>query len=512
MEARSRPAGNRVRSRRILMKPGLGNQTSFKNLEGFFDEGIVVKIALGDFRFLRRFFFRCGRCGPGVEVNGFGLDRFVGRAGDEVVDDGASARRGFRLGHGNCGFGCSCFGSWVCLGCRCRDCAGEFGGVCLAHCGDDVAQSDLLKVLNGFKRSDFEMKTFVSRPLHAALGFGKGIDDGEETIRFIGIAGFGEIGPERFGKPFASGGRVELGHNERADSSDDFAEELGKVLAAFELFVDDFEGARWLLFENGLEEFGNGFAGGETKDVENVGFGDFVSAKGDELVEHRLGVAHAAVRSFCDGPGGGVVKFNSFFLRDVLQVCRDDVGGNRAEIEALTTRDDGRENLVGLGGGEDELYVLRRFFKGLEEGVEGGVREHVNLIDVVDLEAGAGGGEGGGFTEGAHLLDAVVGGSIDFEDVERTAFGDFNRERVFGVEFDTGSALGIEGFRENSGGGCFSGAAGADEEVSVCKTFLLDGITQGLDNVILSEDVVEGAGTVFSCKDLIAHADECREE
>ena len=136
----------------------------------------------------------------------------------------------------------------------------------------------------------------------------------------------------------------------------------------------------------------------------------------------------------------------------------------------------------------------------------------MDLIDVVDLEAGAGGGEGGGFTEGAHLLDAVVGGSIDFEDVERTAFGDFNRERVFGVEFDTGSALGVEGFREDSGGGRFSGAAGADEEVSVGKTFLLDGITQGLDNVILSEDVVEGAGTVFSCKDLIAHADECREE
>ena len=136
----------------------------------------------------------------------------------------------------------------------------------------------------------------------------------------------------------------------------------------------------------------------------------------------------------------------------------------------------------------------------------------MNLIDVVDLEAGAGGGEGGGFTEGADLFDAVVGGPIDFENVQRAAFGDFNRERIFGVEFDTWSALGVEGFREDSGGGSFSGAAGADEEVSVGKAFLLDGITQGLDDVILSEDVGEGAGTVFSGKDLIAHAGECREE
>lgn len=130
----------------------------------------------------------------------------------------------------------------------------------------------------------------------------------------------------------------------------------------------------------------------------------------------------------------------------------------------------------------------------------------MDLIDIVDLKAGAGGGEGGGFTEGADLFDAVVGGSIDFENVERAAFGNLNRERIFGVEFDTGPALGVEGFREDSGGGCFSGAAGADEEVSVGKTFLLDGITQGLDDVILSEDVGKGAGTVFSGKDLIAHA------
>ena len=365
MEARSRPAGNWVHSRRMLMRPGLGNKTSLKNLEGFCDEGIVVKIAPGDFRVLRRFLFGGGRCGLGVEANGFGIDRFVRRARDEVVDDRASARRGFRLGQRSRGFGCCWFGSWGGWGFRCRDGAGQFGGVCLTHCGDDVAQFDLPKVLNGFKRSDFEMKTFVGRPLHAALGFGKGIDDGEEAIRFVGIAGFGKIGPERFGKPLASGGRVELSHDKRANGSDDFAKELGKVFAAFELFVNDFEGAGWLLFENGPEELGNGFAGGETKDVEDVGFGDFVSAKGDQLVEHRLGVAHAAVRSFCDGPGGGIIKFNFFFLRDVLQVCRDDVGGNRAEVEALTTRDDGRENLIGLGGGEDELYVLGRFFKGL---------------------------------------------------------------------------------------------------------------------------------------------------
>ena len=70
----------------------------------------------------------------------------------------------------------------------------------------------------------------------------------------------------------------------------------------------------------------------------------------------------------------------------------------------------------------------------------------MNLVDIVDLEACAGGSEGGGFTEGADLLDAVVGSSVDFEDIERTAFRDFDGERIVRIEFDARSTLGIEGF------------------------------------------------------------------
>ena len=34
-----------------------------------------------------------------------------------------------------------------------------------------------------------------------------------------------------------------------------------------------------------------------------------------------------------------------------------------------------------LGGGQNEDGVGRRFLKGFEEGIEGGLREHMHLID-----------------------------------------------------------------------------------------------------------------------------------
>ncbi len=46
----------------------------------------------------------------------------------------------------------------------------------------------------------------------------------------------------------------------------------------------------------------------------------------------------------------------------------------------------------------------------------------------------------------------------------------------------------------------------------MCEAILLDGIAQGADDVVLSEDIGESAGTVFSGKDLVAHGGDCREE
>ena len=42
------------------------------------------------------------------------------------------------------------------------------------------------------------------------------------------------------------------------------------------------------------------------------------------------------------------------------------------------------------------------------------------------------------------------------------------------------------------------------------EAVLFDGIPEGSDDVILSEEIVESAGTVFAGEDLIAHGRESR--
>ena len=59
----------------------------------------------------------------------------------------------------------------------------------------------------------------------------------------------------------------------------------------------------------------------------------------------------------------------------------------------MGTRPDRPNDLVRLGGGEDELDVWRRLLDQLEQGIEACRGHHMGLVDDVDLEAAADRGE-----------------------------------------------------------------------------------------------------------------------
>lgn len=46
----------------------------------------------------------------------------------------------------------------------------------------------------------------------------------------------------------------------------------------------------------------------------------------------------------------------------------------------------------------------------------------------------------------------------------------------------------------------------------MCETILLDGVTKGLDDMVLSKDVSKSAGAIFPCKNLIAHRGDHRDD
>ena len=61
--------------------------------------------------------------------------------------------------------------------------------------------------------------------------------------------------------------------------------------------------------------------------------------------------------------------------------------GHSLEVVDLAAREDGGQDLVLLGRGEDEDDMGGRFLQRLEEGIEGLLREHVDLVDDKDLVA-----------------------------------------------------------------------------------------------------------------------------
>ena len=92
--------------------------------------------------------------------------------------------------------------------------------------------------------------------------------------------------------------------------------------------------------------------------------------------------------------------------------------GHQPERVVMGTRPDGPDDLLGLGGGEDELEVLRRLLDDLQQRVEACRRDHVGLVDDVDLVPAAGGPEEGLLPQLTRVVHTTVRSGVDLDDVD----------------------------------------------------------------------------------------------
>jgi len=245
--------------------------------------------------------------------------------------------------------------------------------------------------------------------------------------------------------------------------------------------------------------------GSKAEHGKHVGFLDFIAAKTNELVERGFGVAHSTIRAAGDGVECGWVNFYFFLLRDFGEVLRDERGGDTTQVESLAAGEDGRQDFFRVRGGEHEFHVRGRFLKRLEQGVEGRSGKHVNFVDDIDFELGIRRGVFAGLAQFAHLFHAIVAGAVNFQYVERAAFGNFLDVKVFIVELHFWAASAVQALGKDAGDGGFAGAARAAKERGVGDAFLLDGIGQCPGDVLLADNVREPLWAILSGDDLIAH-------
>ncbi len=158
--------------------------------------------------------------------------------------------------------------------------------------------------------------------------------------------------------------------------------------------------------------------------------------------------------------------------------------------------DDRRGHLLGLGRGEHEDRVRRRLLERLQERVPGRGREHVRLVEDVDLAAPADRRVGDALAQLADVVDGVVGRGVHLDHVERGGARDRDARVALAARLDRRPALAVQARGEDLRHRGLAGAARAHEQVGVVDLVALDGVAQRAHHRLLADDLGEGAGPV----------------
>ena len=223
-----------------------------------------------------------------------------------------------------------------------------------------------------------------------------------------------------------------------------------------------------------------------------------VDRPADELIHDGQGVAHASAAGTGHQWEDARADPHVLGVAQVGEVGLERVRRHQAEGVVVGARADGADDLLRLGGGEDELHVRRRLLDELEQGVEALRCDHVGLVEDEDLEAVARRGEGGALAQVPGVVHAVVGGGVDLDDVEaaRAAGGQVPAGGALPAGGVGGEALAVQAARQDAGRGGLAAAARAGEEVGVGDAITAQCCHERGGHMVLPDDVLEGVGAV----------------
>ena len=108
----------------------------------------------------------------------------------------------------------------------------------------------------------------------------------------------------------------------------------------------------------------------------------------------------------------------------------------------------------------------------------------------------------------AHLLDAVVAGAIDLQNVETVAAGNFLAAVADTARSDCRPIHAIQRFRQDPGRRGFADPARPDEQISMREPVLFDRVPERPGDVGLADEIVKSLRPIFAREDLITHGDE----
>ena len=239
--------------------------------------------------------------------------------------------------------------------------------------------------------------------------------------------------------------------------------------------------------------------------VEQV-VGGVAEQVGGDVVRHAVG-AGATQQLVEDGegvtrrPGAGAdhegqrggVDLDALLLAQPGEVVRERARRDQPERVVVRPRADGRDDLLGLGGGEDELQVLGRLLDQLEQGVEALRADHVRLVDDVDLEPAAHRREERPLAQVTSVVDTTVAGRVDLDHVDRAgaSTSQVAAGLALAARVGDGRLLAVQRARQDPGAGRLAAPAGTGEQVGVVDPVVRERCPQRLGDVVLPDHLGE---------------------
>ena len=203
-------------------------------------------------------------------------------------------------------------------------------------------------------------------------------------------------------------------------------------------------------------------------------------AECNRLVGQAEGIPHTAIGRPRQQPQSRVFKRDLFFGQNMLQVANNVLRRHPLEIELQTPGKHRHRQLLGIGGGQQELDVFRRLFQGFQKGVEGLVGEHVHLVDEVHLVAAARGSVLHVVGQFPHVIYTGAGGSIDLDQVNKPVLKNLLAAVAFtaGIRRYTGLTVQTAGQQATNGG--FAHAPGAGKQIGMVQALVFQGVNKRL--------------------------------
>ena len=261
----------------------------------------------------------------------------------------------------------------------------------------------------------------------------------------------------------------------------DLVQQAGQVLqggverkAACSEFSRFSHQARTILCRQGFKQRQQISLVDDSKHGARFGFFDFAAAVGDGLVGQRERVTHAAGGGAREQVQGTGFEWDVFRFQHVFQMAGNVPRWHLLEVELQAARQHCDRHFLRVGGGENENNVARRFFQRLQHGVERVFRQHVHFVDDVDLVTPGGGGVLRVFDDVAHVVDAGVGGGVDFDQVDEAAAVNLGTGRADAAGLGAGVVVvrAVEAFGENARQRGLADAACASEQIGVMQAAL----------------------------------------